>query len=293
MRRIAPILILACAACTQGPGRTPIFPDTGVEEDAGPRDATIFDAAPVDTGQDYDAGFQVTDTGPKMSFPFTGVFGILNSSSPLFAREVDGKLSLVVSDFPYVYTGTIANDGTVDTTGTSLMRAGCAVAKITGKYDRDGAQYVMTHRTCNAQGAPLVSTIMGGFTQNFVESVSGVFELRITVMSNPNGCYSGQDGALVRYGFDFLPNGVVQIFTAEDVISTPAWYEGQSAGDGSFSATQKLTPQDPNPTTSMMGQFTQPTANDPLRFSGNRDIYDPVKMCGFSVLLSGTRTIAP
>jgi hypothetical protein len=294
MRSAAPILITALlAACTQGPGRTPIFPDTGVEEDAGPRDATIFDSAPVDSGPDFDAGFQVTDTGPKMSYPFSGIFSILNASSPLYAREVEGRLNLVVTDFPYVYTGTIANDGTVDTTSESLMRSGCAVAKITGKYDRDGAQYVMTHRTCNLQGAPLVSTIMGGFSQNFEPSLSGIYELSITVMNNTNGCYAGQDGALVRYGFDFLPNNIVQIFTAEDVISTSAWYEGQAGGDGSFAATQMLATQDPNPVTSMGGAFSQATANDPLRFRGNRDIYDPLKMCGFSVLLSGMRIVAP
>jgi hypothetical protein len=286
-------LLGSLAACTSGPGRPPrTFDDAEVEE-AGYRDATAFDASPYDGGLDRDYGALVIDGGGRSSFPFSGVFGILNSGDPLFAREVNGRLNLVVRDFPYVYTGTIANDGTVDTVSTVLMRSGCAVAKITGRYDRDQAAYVLEHRTCNSGGMPLSSEMMGGFANDFDHSVSGIYELHITVMSNPGNCYGGMNGVLVRYGFNFLPGGAMAIFTAEDVIPTPTWYQGQSGADGSFSATERLGAQDPNPVTSMSGSFTQATANDPVRFSGHRDVWDPLRSCGFSVQLDGVRTVMP
>jgi hypothetical protein len=294
MRRFAATSLLLLSACTSGPGRPPTYPDATLADDALPRDASpLPDAEAYDAAPPTDAHVVLPDAGPMPTSMFSGIFGILNDAQDkLYAREVDNKIDLIVTRFPYDYIGTIQNDGTVSSTSPELMRSGCPRARIRGHYERATGVYQLFHETCNAQGAVLSATITGGFLDNF-GAWSGIYELTATIMSNLSGCYTGAQSVLVRYGFNLIGNGEIFIFTADDLISEPQFYDGAWSGN-SFSAIWNISYPTPAPIQSTMtGQFSQATANDPVMFSGRRDVYDPSKMCSFSILLQGQRTVIP
>ncbi|MCK6551865.1 hypothetical protein L6R52_38880 [Myxococcota bacterium] len=287
-------LAWSLAACSPGVGRPAYFPDAE-PRDAGFEDARVFpDAEPRDTGV-TDGTIVVPDAGPPPAYEFTGVFGILNSSSPLYAREVNGLVSLVVDGYPYVYTGIIDEGGHVEAVSPSLAKQGCNEARITGEYDRASATYELLHETCGSMGQPLSSNITGGFLMDFAPAYSGLYELSVTV-PRPDGCWLGPtSGLTVLYAFSFVPNALggcgngcaLAVFTAEDLIDTPQWYVGNAEGNGAFSAS------DPDWRVAMNGTFDQATANDPVHFSGLRDAWDPIAGCGFAMQLDGYRIAAP
>jgi hypothetical protein len=293
--RRAGAIILGCllgpAACVNGPGRTPLYADA--EEYP---DSTARDASPLPDAQDYDAEpptdamVRLPDAGMPGTSMFTGVFGILNDTQdPLYAREVDHKLNLVVGRFPYEYTGTIQSDGTVDARSSELMRSGCVVARIYGSYERSSGLFHLVHETCNAMFMTLTSSMTGGFASDFAVW-SGVYDLQATVVSDTSSCAVGIHTVPVRYGFSLLAHEIF-VFTADDLISTPQFYGGAWSGT-SFSAIWRSDVGGTIKST-ITGQFSQPTANDPVHFSGTRDVYDPVKTCSFSITLAGYRSMAP
>jgi hypothetical protein len=285
-------VMFACAACSPGAGRDPIFTDAAV------RDATPVDATPVPDVGVPDAGIRdgtvvLPDAGPQPSYPFTGVYGILNADDSLYAREVGGLINIVIGDFPYEYSGTIDEAGNVSTTSPELSRSGCAIARIAGTYDRVAAMYTLLHETCNAVGDPIASRISGGFLANFSPEFSGVFELVAEVVLNPNGCWEGPiSNNPVRFAVNYLASGAIAVFTANDLVAEPAWYRGTAGNDGTFSAIHRVDAMG-SVQTAMSGRFEQATANDPLRLIGTRDVYDTVKGCGFSITFDGTRVELP
>lgn len=285
--------MIAAAACTPGVGRDPIFADAETIEDGGARDATNPPDAYVDAGL-ADSAVGLPDAEEMPMYPFTGVFGILNSQDALFAREVEGKLNLVVRAWPYEYVGTIAADGTVDTHSPEMLARGCAEATITGSYDRVNLYFVLEHRTCNEQNETRLSEIRGSFFDTFEQSHSGVYELSATVMAGFNCWTDLPSGHTVRYAINFIETSAVAVFTAVDMIPDPAFYRGTPGGDFAFSAVQTVEHPGFMPIeTTIMGHFEQTTANDPLMFSGIRDVWDFTKGCGFTITLDGMRVSYP
>jgi hypothetical protein len=285
--------VLSFAACSPGPGRVPVFPDATVY-DALPRDASPTpDAGMTDTGP-RDALVVVNDAGPMVMSPFTGVFGILNAQDNLYARESDGRLNIVIGDFPYEYSGTIDEAGNVETSSPELTRSGCVEARVHGLYDRTSATYQLVHATCNTQGDPLSSAISGGFLRNFVPAFSGVFDLTADVTANPAQCWEGALTDLsLRVAINLLESGAIAVFTVQDLLPQSAWYRGMAGGDGSFTAIQRSDAGAAPTRVSIMGSFSQATEQDPLRFTGIRDVYDPVKGCAFTIAFDGTRVALP
>lgn len=286
-------MIFWTGACSPGQGRDPIYTDASVYPDAGFRDATPFPDASDDAGAP-DSNVGLPDATILPEYDFTGVYGILDAQDRLFARELDGKIQIVIRSWPYVYTGTIDADGVVNTSSVELTAAGCGIATITGEYDRPSATYRLEHRTCSVDGTPLLSEIVGGFQNDFNTAISGEYELAAAVMDVGNNCWTGPTtGLTVRYGFSLF-DGAVAVFTAYDVIVEPAFYGGVSGPgpDFDFSALQRI---DGNPEieTAIRGGFSQVTALDPVRFVGIRDVFDRTKGCSFTITLDGVRIQGP
>lgn len=285
----------SAAACTPGPGSPPSYSDAAVRFDGGLKDAdpAAADALPRDAGE-IDAEISLRDSGRPAEYPFSGVFGILNSDDPLYAREVGGRLNLVVGVFPYIYVGTISPTGAVDVTSHVLVRSGCAVARIRGTYDRASSAYALVHETCNSRLMPIESPITGAFAADFHAARSGTYELTATVVQDLRGCFTGTSSIhVVRYAFSFLGSGDVAVFTADDLIEPPAWYEGLADEEWAFAAISQYEGSRTTRDVSLSGWFTQATENEPLRFTGLRDVYDSNRDCVFSVTLDGTRLSSP
>ncbi len=283
-------MIFWTGACSPGQGRDPIFADAAVYPDAGFRDATPFPDAAEDAGLP-DSAVGLPDAAVVPEYTFTGVYTVLGTGDRMYARELGGKLQLVIRDWPYVYTGTIDASGAVNTTSIELTAAGCAIATITGAYDRVTATYLLEHRTCSVDGNALLSEIFGAFENDFATGVSGEYELAAAVMDARN-CWSGPlTGHTVRYGFSFF-GGAVAVFTAYDMIAEPAFYAGTAGPEFDFSALQRID-SDPEVVTSLRGSFSQPTANDPVRFTGIRDVFDRTLGCFFTITLDGVRVQGP
>lgn len=285
-------LVALAAACSPGPGRDPVYPDASIRlRDAAAADAELQPDATIPDVGPYDGAVELPDAGPPPSYPMSGVFGFFDGSGKLYAREVDGWLSLYLGDFqavtstPYHYTGTISEDGEVETVSAELMGRGCKSARIYGRYDRASANFVLTHETCNQSGQPLVSGLTGGFEVNFDPARSGIFELQATV-TGTGGCWEGPTSAVVRYGVDFIATGAMSVFCADDLLGFQQFYLGQgdreafSALDSSFGM-------------AITGAFTMVTALDPVRLRAERDAFDPVTGCGFHISLDGVRVELP
>ncbi len=290
MRAVSSLLLLA--ACGPGVGRPAMIFDAGERAEAGPIDADVFPDANVvrDAGRG-DVGLFVPDSGDTTRFPFTGVFGILNASESLFAREVGDRLMLIAGRPPYIYTGTIDEDGNVDTTSGQLTRSGCAIARITGTYDRVAATYQLLHETCSSvDGTPLSSTIRGGFSQDYA-GASGVYDLTATLIIDLNGCADNNQPQPVRFGVDLLSDGSVVVFAGIDVVSEPGVYVGRLTGSG-FSAIQDLDVGG-SQQFAMSGTFMQANANQPVMLSGERDVYSPEGGCTYRIMFDGARAESP
>ena len=246
----------------------------------------------MDFGPARDVGFMdagspdlpVLDMGPPPAFPFTGVFGILNTPDALVAQEVDGVLMAIVGRPPYIYVGTISEGGDVDLTSHVILRSGCGQARLTGIYDRVNAVFELTHTVCSEDtGLPVTSMIRGGFGQDFDPGASGIYELTATPtpVGDP-GCYMGGPQS-VRYGVSSLADGTVIIFTAHDLIEEPAVYIGQPVSGGGI---QTALPVEGH---AFSAFFEQVTANDPLRMTGERDVFQPQGPCFFRIVVEGER----
>jgi hypothetical protein len=283
-------VIAALVACSPGVGRPPLVEDASVARDALPKDAEPEpDAEPRDMGPS-DIGVFVPDSGVVPSYPFTGVFGILNDNEQLYAREMDGALMLVVGSHPYIYTGTIDADGNVLTSSALLERSGCVLARVTGTYDRTAATYMLRHETCSVQGGTIDGTIRGGFDRDYVAQ-SGVYALTATVTIDLNGCAPVPLRTDVKVGVNILSDNTVAAFTGVDLVSEPGVYLGRSTGGG-FSATQSLD-RDFTQRFAMSAVFSQVSVNDPLVMAAERDVFNPDGDCTFRIAVTGERTLAP
>lgn len=291
MRRWLPLVLFA-SACTEGPGRDPVIRDSGVVTDSG-----IFDLGFYDSGVDRDAGpsdvpIGVSDSGVPPEYPFTGVFGILDSASLLYAREVNGRIHLVVDRFPYNYDGTISPEGEVDAVGPELTVGGCLVARIRGTYDRVNALFELLHETCNQNNQALSSTMRGGFLEDFDHNYSGVYRLDAQVVFDPNHCYD-QPAPTIRvlWALDFFGTGQTVLWAVDDFFDYPATAFGTRTSATAFVATQDLS-SGSGQSFASSGSFTQVGAFEPeVRI--RRDVFNPDRGCSFSVEAIGPRIDSP
>lgn len=291
-RRFGWVVLLVGAACSPGPGRTPVYPDAAEPHDSGLGDARPRpDSGPPDAGVP-DSSIALPDTGRPPDYPFTGVFSVLGDTNKLYAREVNGKLSIIVGTIPYSYVGTISEAGRVEVRSAVLERSGCAQATITGDYERPTAAFFLDHVTCGAGGQPLQGMMRGGFDADFDLGLSGIYELEATLFQNEQGCFTGDPGpTTVRYAIDILAgSNVMSVFTAEDVIPSTTLYAGNvNAGDLGFSTVEQLFSA-PGPfDVGMTGRFTITSAIDPVRLTAQRDVFDPRGNCSFTIVVDGLR----
>lgn len=294
MRRWLVLLMLA-SACSPGVGREPMFRDAGPGRDGGFRDA-----GPPGDGGDRDGGardgnFGTRDGGPPPVFPFTGVFEIYDSAQQLFAREVDGRLLIVVGGPPYVFTGTIDEDGVVDLTSPSLDASGCNRPRITGTYERTSTLYELQYRACNERLEVYETELRGLFANDYDHQRSGTYEVTSNVTSNVTGCWSGDQtvsGSL--WGVSFLADRTAIVFTGRDLVAIPNVYIGSSqAGTFTYDATHKVTADATGEQYAISGRFERVTLNDPLMMFGERDVYDTDGACFFRVQFVGERIASP
>lgn len=275
-------------------GRPPLVPDAALDAaapDAVPRDAAPVDAAGAPDSGGFDGG--ANDAGPPVRYPFTGVFGIVNDASLLYAREVDGQLLLTVGRFPYVYFGQVDREGQVSADGPVLEAGGCPQARITGTYDRFTATFDLVHRTCNAQILPVEGRIRGGFGQDFSFARSGEYDLQASVTLDLAGCYRGPDPVAVRYAVNQLDDRQLQVFTVNDPTGQATVYIGQlQPGLERANLTRTLSPTGTSGL-AMTVLFSRVTALDPWRLTGSQDVYDAVRDCTYRVELDGVRVRAP
>lgn len=286
MKRALPLL-LALASCTPGPGRQAMYLDAEVHPDAFFPDARA-DAGFADTGVP-DSSISLPDGGPLPQYPMTGIFGIVGDRSPVYAREVNGRLNLVIGAPPYIYTGTIAASGAVRLESRPLAFAGCQGASVTGTYDRSAAFYVFRHDTCGGNGARLNVELRGGFDSDYDPRVSGVYEVSANVSLDAQGCARTVGERLVRWAINVIPgSNAASVFTAVDAFEEPTLYLGTFT-----SANGNVTVLDPTFNVSLTGSIVQPTANDQPTFRGRRDVVNPERGCSYTVTFEGHRIAFP
>jgi len=287
-------LLLVAVGCSPGVGRDPVFPDAMVRLEAGVIDVGPADAGVKDSGP-QDVPVFLPDSGPAPSFPFTGVFGILGDPSPLFAREVQGMLHVVIGDFPYTYIGTIDEAGQVDLRSAELAGSNCTQARITGTYARADALHDLLHQTCNAQGGPVSAEIRGGFNGDYDARVSGEYEVEVTVTGDVSNCFGlGTIPDKGAWGVSLLPDRTIAVFTARDPVGPAVAYFGRAETDLSgFSALHHLDASGTGTQFAMTARFEQPSALDPMQIVGTRDLILPDLGCTLSASFVGTRVTAP
>lgn len=293
MRRALAGLVALAAGCSPGVGRDPSYPDATVRAEAGVGEAGFPDAGFADTGP-RDVPVFLPDSGPPPSFPFTGVFGILGDNASLFAREVQGRLHVVIGDYPYTYVGTIGEGGAVDLVSTELQGSGCSGARIFGTYSRADALHALTHETCNNQLEPLRSQIQGGFLADYDPQISGEYEVTMQVTSDVTNCFGlGPVAETGRWGLNMLGDRSLAVFVADDPVGPPAVYFGRAqAGLAGLTAAHHL---DANPTgqqVAMQARIEQIDSTQPVRLIGTRDVYLSTG-CTFTVAFEATRVAAP
>lgn len=293
------LAIAVVFGCSPGPGRDPEFPDGGPVRDVGPRDSGPGRDAGFRDGGPRDANVMLRDGGPQQEYPFTGVFEIYDSAQQLFARELDGKLMLIVGGPPYIYTGTIDADGDFDLTSPGLTASGCNNPRITGSYERTSTLYVISYRSCNAQLEVFETQLRGLFANDYDHLRSGTYEVDATIFANITNCWGGDTTTSGwRWAASFLDAGnTVILFAATDFVDVPNVYIGTyESGSYAFRATHHVTANSNGEGYAMSASFSQPTLNDPLVMSGQRDVYDatgPIGPCFFTVNFGGPRVASP
>jgi hypothetical protein len=296
----APLLLLAAlgaSACSPTPGRPPAYPDAAADAepmDAPPPepnpDASVYDGGPSDIATVFpDAG----------NYPFTGLFGVPGIGPfpmhVLFAREVDGKVNLLVDTLPYNFFGTITPDGQVTASSDLLERIGCAGASLTGNYDRSTAFYSLQYQACNAQGQTFSTNIHGAFGAAFAPG-SGVYQVAAAINLDNSGCYQGpQPIPTLTWAVNFLPgSNNLQVYTAEDLIAQPALYTGNYDTMSLQAATlERVEAQPSGNDVALTGQIVQITANMPPSLNGVRDVFDFNRNCGFRIQFQAVWTSGP
>ncbi|MEQ9502897.1 MAG: hypothetical protein RIT81_38865 [Deltaproteobacteria bacterium] len=292
-------LLLCVAACSPGVGREPEFPDGGPVRDVGPRDSGPGRDAGFRDGGRRDANVTVRDGGPPEMFPFTGIFEIYDSAQTLYARELDGELMLIVDAPPYVFVGTIDEEGRFDLTSPVLDASGCNRPSITGEYERTSTLYRMDYRACNGQLQVIEAELRGLFLNDYDHQRSGVYEVDATVFRDTTGCWTGNVMTSGwRWATFFLDAGNTAIvFTASDFVDPPNVYVGTyTGGSFAYTATHYVTANVNGERYAMSGGFMQPTLNDPLVMSGMRDVYNPNGPngpCFFTINYAGERVASP
>jgi hypothetical protein len=289
------LVVAGTAACTSGPGRTPIYPDAQPRPDRGVLDAEAYPDAFVRDAGFPDSAIELPDTGRPPDYPFTGIFSILGDRNKLFAREVQGSLHIVVGGHPYTYTGTITSSGRVDVVSGPLLRSGCPEARIFGDYERPASAFFLTHVTCNAEGQRVEGELRGGFDTDFDPFTSGVYELRVTGVADPFGCHSGPDDpGPLYYGFDVIAatNGL-GVFTGRDLLPS-TWYGGTiDTTNRDFAVTEYIYVAPSGIDVSIRGQIVLGELGRPPRVSMQRDAWDTARNCGFRMALEGERIAWP
>lgn len=302
MRARHSTLLLLLVACVPEPGRLPNYPDAD-PLDAGQMDGfEIRDVRydPPDTGP-VDSAIGLRDTGPPVSYPFTGVFVMNGSSEKLYAREVSGRLSLIVGSSPNEYIGLIDQNGNVRLGSEILNRTGCATSSITGVYERATAFYTLQRTGCDGSGQPFNQDLRGNLVpdprDDYESAYSGVYQLELTVMFNPGGCFEGPMGPYTkRYGLSILPGATgVVVFTGEDIIGHPVNYIGviDTQNLSIFANHRPFGAPNANVDVALTGQIAQFDPMGVPQFSGQQDVYDFDKQCGFSLVFSGERVDRP
>lgn len=286
---LRPLALVLVCACSPGPGRTPTYPDARVIEDAEPLDRGVPDFGFYDAGP-RDVPIGLPDTGPPPSYPFTGVFGVLNGD-PIYAREVDGRLSLIVGAPPYHYEGTIDAAGNVATRSAVLERSGCGEATLNGQYQRSVAAFALNHLTCNQTGAPLRSDLSGAFSDDPLREWSGNYELQVSVVRADVTCGDLMAGT-ERWGVSVYPPNTVVIFAAHGLIDWPMLYLGNAGGAG-FSTLHRASNQPGDATFGLSGTFARASANDPPSITAERNGFDPRTGCTYQLRATGVRIQTP
>jgi len=286
---IALTLAASSAACSE-PGRLPAFDDAAPRFEAGQRDAEPAPDAIADAGAP-DSEVVLFDSGePPLNFAFTGVWQIDNDQNRLFAREVMGKVAIIIGGTPYVYTGTIEANGDVTTTSPRLLRSGCPDAHITGSFQRMSSAIFLSHVTCGGAG-PFTAAINGGFETNFRPGISGIYRVAGLVMGDSvPPCYAGAPGPFEMFwGINVGPSdNTIVLFTAHDVVAESAVYVGRLDNDGRFDATESLFAEVGRSDVAMRGTFTA-AGLDPAHINGSRDVYDAQRRCTFTIGFDGTK----
>jgi hypothetical protein len=280
------------AACSPGVGRDPVFSDAAVRADAEPVDAGEADAGARRDAGATDAEVFLPDAGPGPRSVFTGVFRAFSVPEPLYAREVEGRLSLMFGGPPYTYSGNIEQDGDFRLTSAELLRAGCLEAVVVGNYERATGLFELQHRTCTSRLEPVSSDLRGAFVDDYHPERSGIFELETQVVLNSPPCWDGDQRGRVTHAVSFLASGEVAVYTAADLFEPPALYVGRATErDWSFVARYQTAPVGGSEV-AISGRFTQVSVDDPLVLAAERDVFYPTRNCTFRVQMSGTR-VAP
>lgn len=286
------------AACSPGPGRPPVYrdaepdlgvdsgePDLGEAPDAGAPDADPFDGYTI----------VLPDSGIPPSYVFTGTFFINGQTERLYAREAAGQLSIIVGGPPYVYHGTIDENGNVSVRSEAQERSGCAVAEITGIYERRTAFYTLRHRGCGLTLTPfdveLRGQLVGLSGEDFENSVSGIYRVLVTVGSNL-GCELVAPSPLtLHYAVNVLAGGrQIVVYTFEDVLGTPDHYIGtMSPANLQFSAIMRHTMGEHLLDASMNARLQRFGDADPPRLVGTQDAVDFERSCSVSMSIDGVR----
>ncbi|MBI2376512.1 MAG: hypothetical protein HYV07_21130 [Deltaproteobacteria bacterium] len=292
------MLELSLGACSPGIGRPPAYPDAAAtvadandprtEDASGPRDAgTILDARVPDAQI-----VVLRDGGFGARYPLTGIFRS-RDGTVVYAREIDGNVSLVLDQHPYLYIGLVDAAGNFDAVSPPLLRSGCPAARVTGSYDRSGSILTIEHTSCRTtDGQPFTASLTATFLSDFSYAFSGVYELNITNVQDPVGCLVVQPGT-PRWGINLLEDTrTVAVYAAAD--PEPAMYLGSfDPSTRKISAIQRLSAGIEMADPSLNVQFFQISLNDPLTIAGERDVVDIERSCAYRVSFEGIRIELP
>lgn len=289
---------LALAACSPGPGRTPVYPDARADlgVDGGFDDAAdTIDLGTPDAGPEDGYTIVLPDGGPPELYVFTGIFFINGQTERLYAREAGGQLSLIVGGPPYVYSGTIDDNGNVDVSSEAQVRSGCALAQITGVYDRRSAFFTLRHRGCGLTLTPFDVEIRGQLVgrdiEDYENSVSGIYQVIATVGSNLGCDLVAPSPLTLHYAVNVLPGAnQIVLYTIEDPLGTPDHYIGTMSPQSlQFSAVMRHTMGEHLLDASMMAQIQRFGDADPPRLVGTQDSVDFEASCSVSMSIEGVR----
>lgn len=283
---------LGLMGCLPGPGRDVVFPDAmadirelGVPDLGTAPDAGRFQAGDVPVG--------VTDFGTRPRFPFTGVFSAFGTNGNLLAREIDGRLAVVIETAPYVYVGTIDPEGRVDARSPVQERGGCPEATLKGQYGRFDATLVLQHRTCNARGELVTLSLQGGFLTDFVPALSGVYAGRVEALVDAFGCAQGVAPSPLRWGVNILSDGRALVVTLFDPIEEPFVYLGRLS-NGTLALLAPVASRAEAQGVAFQGALAPAAAGQRAGLSGRRDVWRPVGGgCTFSMDVKLSRVDSP